>query len=241
MCFGKSCRSTTFQSSSTCALASRLNPTPAAGQMPTTESSPNTSSKIIPRRTPAQLPTTVWRGFGSWTARSMSCSRILMADGGRLMIVSVSCCAGYDSVCGQLARPAMTAALISSGARNRENLHHVPINPARYPETGSGDGGGRTGHTCLPALRSGHSPHRSNQAQPSQAEHRRVFLSRLPDLEATADESVRLREPGRGHGARRRRADVVLLSPRCRRRLPSSAQAACLRAWPGHLEYGDRQ
>src|SRR5271157_4112911 len=152
MCFGKSCRSTTFQSSSTCALASRLNPTPAAGQMPTTESSPNTSSKIIPRRTPAQLPTTVWRGFGSWTARSMSCSRILMADGGRLMVAAVSCCAGYDSVCGQLARPAMTAALIPSGARNRENLHHVPINPARYPETGSGDGGGRTGRACRAAF-----------------------------------------------------------------------------------------
>ena len=37
-------------------------------------------------------------------------------------------------------------------------MHHVPINPARHPATGSGDGGGRTGHTCLPALRSGHSP-----------------------------------------------------------------------------------
>ena len=39
----------------------------------------------------------------------------------------------------------MTAALIPSGAKNRENLHHVPINPAGHPETGSGDGGGRTG------------------------------------------------------------------------------------------------
>ncbi len=59
----------------------------------------------------------------------------------------------------------MTAALIPLGANNRENLHHVPMNPARHPETGGGDGGGRTGRACRPALRSSHSPHRLNQAR----------------------------------------------------------------------------
>ncbi len=52
---------------------------------------------------------------------------------------------------------------------------------------------------------------------------------------------VRIRQSGRRHGPRRRRAHVVLLPARRHDRLPESAQAARLHAGPGHFRDRRRQ
>ena len=131
-------------------------------------------------------------------------------------------------------RGSITAAgpIRAPGAPTRRGTQHELVDPARPPEERP-DGCGRTWRACVRAGREGHPAHRPDPAQPPQAQHRRLLVPRLPDGQAAEDGPLRLREPGRRHGAGRHRADLVLLPSR--RRPPttctSSSSTPSCSAW----------